>query len=47
MHLKACAHKDVARLAMASFSYARIVVNRILPVTLVWRDGGVRHCERE
>jgi hypothetical protein len=45
MHLKTGAH-GAARLARASFSYAHMV-NRILPVTRVWRDGGAWQCERD
>jgi len=45
MHLNTDAH-GAARLAVASFSYAHIV-NRILPVTRVWRDGGAGQCERD
>jgi hypothetical protein len=44
-HLKTGAHR-ATRFAMASFSCGRII-NRILPVTLVWRDGTAKQGERE
>lgn len=45
MHLKTGA-RGAERLAMASISYVHIV-NRILPVTLVWRHDGAWQCERD
>jgi hypothetical protein len=44
-YLKVGAHR-VARFTVTPFSHGHII-NCILPVTLVWRDGRARQRERE